>query len=204
MATNNASGSSDPTIKKSGGGFGSLVDMADRIKPTTSGQVFQKPLPGGTSITVKKQPASGGQSCPMSGSVSGNQFVFSRPGTIGGLIPSNMFQGQSLLTLTLSPGWNYIFANVLTLTGLIQSVTIQIQGAPVEPIGETEGIPPTSFKIPLYAVFLDSGGGRAVRFFGCGNLGVQSVKRASYTKSSLSCGEYPFIDVYTWSVTLQA
>jgi len=120
------------------------------------------------------------------------------------LIPSNMFQGQSLLTLNLSPCLNYIFANVFTLAGLIQSVTIQIQGAPVEPIGETEGIPPTSFKIPLYAVFLDSGGGRAVRFFGCGNLSIQAVKVVSYTKPSLSCGEYPFIDIWTWTSTLSA
>jgi hypothetical protein len=203
---NNANSSSDPTIAKSGKGFGSLVDMADRIKPTTSGKVFQKPLPGGTSITVGKQKgsASGVVSCPFSGILSAGKFQFTRSGTIGGLIPANMIQGNALLSLTLGSGWNYVYAQVQTLNGLIQSVTVAVQSTPIEPIGQTEGIPPTGFKIPLYIVLNAPENGRAIRMIGCGNLTISAVKVLSYAKNSLSCGEYPLVDVWTWQATLAA
>jgi hypothetical protein len=202
MANNNANSSSDPTIAKSGKGFGALVDMADRVKPTTSGNVFHKPLPGGTSITVSKPKGTQSITCPLSGVVSDNKFIFTRGGTIGGIIPSNMISNGKLLTLNLSAGWNYVYAGVQSFSGLVQSVTIAIQSAPVEPIGQTEGIPPTSFKIPLYAVLRDNQ--QAVRMFGCGNINISALKVLSYAKSQISCGEYPLIDVWTWQTTIGA
>jgi len=202
---NNANNSSDPLVNKTGKGFGSLVDMADRIKPTTSGKVFQKPLPGGTSITVGK--SKGGTSvtpCPFSGVIADGKFQFTRSGTIGGLIPSNMIAGSALLSLTLGPSWNYIYAQVQTLNGLIQSVSIAVQGSPIEPIGQTEGVPPTSFKIPLYIALNTTEASRAIRMIGCGNLTISAVKVLSFAKDTLSCGEYPLIDVWTWQSTLAA
>jgi hypothetical protein len=113
-----------------------------------------------------------------------------------------MISNGKLLTLNLSAGWNYVYAGVQSFSGLVQSVTIAIQSAPVEPIGQTEGIPPTSFKIPLYAVLRDNQ--QAVRMFGCGNINISALKVLSYAKSQISCGEYPLIDVWTWQTTIGA
>ena len=205
MASNNAQSSSNPSISKGGKGFGALVDQVEQGKPTTSGSVFQKPLPGGTSVTIKKQKTLT-QTCPLSGLIEDGKFAFTRAGTIGGIIPSNLITGVggALLKLTLGSGWNYIHANVQSLNGLVQSVTIATQTTPLDPIGETEGLPPTSFKLPLYAVYNEGETNRAIRMFGCGNISISALKVLSYAKDEISCGEYPLIDVWTWQTTLAA
>ena len=185
--------------------MGPLIDRTEQHRPTTSGVIFQKPLPGGTSITIKKQKAvNPTPACPLSVTATATSVSFTRTGTIGGLIPSNLVSGNQLLTLSLNNGWNYVYAQVQSMAGMVQSVTLAKQSTPVEPIGQTQGLPPTSFKIALYAIHVNAGASRVFRFWGCGNISVSAMKTVSYTKSSLSCGEYPFIDVWTWTTTLSA
>lgn len=126
-------------------------------------------------------------------------FTFLNGGLIGGVLPSNLVDTDgTLYSVNLGSGdLDWIIATVTTASGQITGVTLGADIVPPDPIPTTEGTPPTSFAIPLYAVTATG----VIRLFGCANIGLSAKLSYSYEKDTVDCGTWPLNLVWTWEVT---
>jgi hypothetical protein len=129
-------------------------------------------------------------------------------GLVGGIVPSNLFNSYvvpdpaygALSNFGLTDGWNWLTASVTSSNGRITEVELAILTSAPAPIGATEGAPPTSFLIPLAAIFAnDDGPSFVYRLRGCGNVVCRPRRIYSRTDPAAGCS-YPLIHTWTWEV----
>lgn len=113
------------------------------------------------------------------------------PGSINGLVPSNMFD-----TFSVS-GTQYIVATCTTDGSQINAITLAVESSPPTPAAATSGAAPLSFKV-LITIFNDD---LAYNMGGCGMTFVpqESIR---VDKVSPTPGTLPYTSWYVWSRTL--
>ena len=161
-----------------------------RLREYPDGTVIAA-LPGGTADT-----------CPLQGLANGDRFELITGGLIGGLIAENLFgaAGELPSYTPLATGFNWIVAYCTSSNGRMTNVEIDLTTTQPPVITPTEGAPPTSFTIPLYAIYYDGTTSTAYRLWGCGNLNLRPRRIYFRVDATAGCA-YPLIHTWTWEVT---
>jgi len=172
-----------------------------RMAPLQGANIALREYPDGTVIsstaTAEAEP------CPLTGVASGLTFTVISGGFIGGLIPENLFDGGGNLPryAPLATGWNWWVAMVTASNGRLTNIEFDLTTTQPPPITPTEGAHPTSFNVPLYAIYVDgSDVSTAYRLWGCGNLNFRPRRIYFRVDAGAGC-TYPLIHTWTWEVT---
>ena len=126
----------------------------------------------------------------MSGDYQGNFY----PGTIGGIVPSNIF---SPLTLTQAQV-NYAFVNCMAAAGLLTSASLSASTTYPTLAGSNPSTPPTSFIVPVGIFDLTASPAKPWNIVGFGNIWVQPFVTLLSTAPTGALLTAPFIPSYNW------
>jgi len=171
-----------------------------RMAPKQGDNISLAEFPDGTVISST---ATATELCPLTGVASGLTFRITTGGFIGGLIPENLFDGDgNLASFTIpSTGWNWFYAQVTASNGRLTNIDLDLTATQPPAITPTEGAPPTSFTVPLYAIYVTAEGvSTAYRLWGCGNLNLRPRRIYFRVDAAAGC-TYPLIHTWTWEVT---
>jgi hypothetical protein len=171
-----------------------------RMAPKQGDNISLAEFPDGTVISST---ATAEVECPLTGIVSGTSFRVTTGGLIGGLIAENLFDASGILpNYPLATGWNWLVAYCTSSNGRMTNVEIDLTSTQPPAITPTEGAPPTSFTVPLYAIYVNatSGSSTAYRLWGCGNVNLRPRRIYFRVDAGAGC-TYPLIHTWTWEVT---
>jgi hypothetical protein len=124
------------------------------------------------------------------GSYSANFYA----GTVGGIVPSNMFSAVALTASSV----NYLYLAVTASGGIVTGATITASTTYPTLAASNSGSPPTSFNIPI-AIFDLTGSAPVVHnIVGFGNIWVQPYVSLLTTNSTGALLTAPFTVSYNW------
>lgn len=171
-----------------------------RAFPIQGENIRLREYPDGTVIAAL--PSATADTCPLEGLANGDRFELTTGGLIGGLIAENLFDaGGNLPSYTpLATGWNWLVAYCTSSNGRMTNVELDLTTTQPPAITPTEGAPPTSFTIPLYAIYYDGSTSTAHRLWGCGNVNLRPRRIYFRVDATAGC-TYPLIHTWTWEVT---
>ena len=169
-----------------------------RMAPIQGDNISLREFSDGTIISST---ATAKVECPLNGDATGSRFELTTGGLIGGLIAENLFDAGGLLPVYfLSTGWNWLVAYCTSSNGRMTNVELDHITTQPPAITPTEGAPPTSFTIPLYAVYYSGNSSTAYRLWGCGNVNLRPRRIYFRVDATAGCA-YPLIHTWTWEVT---
>ena len=157
-------------------------------------------FPGGDLFVPLQQKGGGGGTAvtlyppwwPYLAGTSGSQTANFYPGTIGGILPSNMMSPLSLdQTHT-----NYVYAEMTATSGNLTGATLAASTTFPTIANATSGSPPTAFNIPI-AIFAPASS-LAESLVGFGNIWVQPFVVLFDTINTGALLTAPFTPWYNW------
>lgn len=159
---------------------------------------------GGTTIAVKLQQtvagSGGGAASPepfdvaiSDGSDVDHFTATVRPGTLNGLIPTNILTTPDLLLATPY----YVVLSAVVSDGAITSCTLSFPTATPSGMPTAEGIPPLAFDF-LLGMIID---GVWYRTIGTGSLFASSYEVFRVSKTAPDPGTLPYDIWYSWALT---
>lgn len=171
-----------------------------RAFPIQGENIRLREYPDGTVIAAL--PGATEDTCPLEGVAAGDTFRLTTGGLIGGLIAENLFDGAGNLPsfTSLATGWSWFVGLCTSSNGRMTNVEFDLTTVQPPVITPTEGAPPTSFTIPLYAIYYDGTTSTAYRLWGCGNVNLRPRRIYFRVDATAGCA-YPLIHTWTWEVT---
>lgn len=157
-------------------------------------------FPGGAVLIANPPPPSAPPSIfppwyPFITGSSGSHDANFYPGTVGGIVPSNMFTPVGLTDGDV----NYLYLEVTASGGIVTGATIAVSTTYPTLAASNSGSPPSSFNIPI-AIFDLSGSSPAVyNTVGFGNIWVQPYVSLLTTAVSPTVLTAPFTVTYNWT-----
>lgn len=126
---------------------------------------------------------------------SGNYYANFYPGTVGGILPSNML---SALGLTQSVT-NYIYLEMSASSGNLTAATIAASTSYPSLASATSGTPPTSFNIPIAIALLGNSPPTIDNVVGFGNIWAQPYEAILDTINTGALLTAPFTPWFNWT-----
>jgi hypothetical protein len=127
--------------------------------------------------------------------VHGNYQANFYAGTVGGIVPSNMFSPVSLTQGVT----NYLYLACTASGGIITGATITASTSAPTIAASTSGAPPTSFNVPI-GIFNLSGAAPVLNnVVGFGNIWVQPYVSLLTTAATPTVLTSPFTVTYNWA-----
>lgn len=125
---------------------------------------------------------------------SGNFYANFYPGTVGGLVPSNMF---TPLLLTASSK-NYVYAQVTATGGVVTGCTLAVSTTYPTLASATSGNAPTSFNVPIAIFDLSGSTPAAFNLVGFGNIWCEPYVTVFDTINTGAPLTAPFTPWFNW------
>ena len=125
---------------------------------------------------------------------SGNYQANFYAGTVGGIVPSNMFTPVALTQNQV----NYLYLACTASGGIITAATITASTTYPTIAASTSGAPPTSFNIPIGIFDLTGSAPVLHNIVGFGNIWVQPYVSLLTTAVSPTVLSAPFTVTYNW------
>lgn len=174
-----------------------LEDLIESLGGGSAGEVLTKDTNDGFSFVWGPGGGGGGPSGPYPFDVeltgSGSPLTASiLPGTLNGLIPTNIFSTYPLAV----PGTYYLVLAATAATGEIASCSLSMPTSPPVGIPTVMGEPPLSFDY-LLGVVID---GVWFRTIGNGSLSAAGQEVFRISKASPAPGTLPYDIYYTWNI----
>lgn len=136
----------------------------------------------------------GGAACPWD-AVVGGAFQFSNPGTLNGVLPSNMFSAGVLFSTAMpATGFKWVYLAASASDNEITAVSLATSTGTPEPPGVGEGTAPASFKLPLWLLAPGAG----YKLVGCGALFARPYVVITSDRSPAVCGGDPLVRHWSW------
>ncbi len=183
--------------------YNRLTEFMERSsKVTISGPGYASNSKGGITISLPRTKAGGGAATtapapwvPFITVVAGVSKANFYPGTIAGLIPSNMFTPLSLTASVV----NYVYAQVTATAGVVTGATLAVSTTyPTAPAPATSGTPPTTFNIPIAIFDLSQTPSVASNIVGFGNIWAQPFVTILDTINTGALLTAPFTPWFSW------
>lgn len=181
--------------------YNEIREFMRSSKLTISGPGWSAAGRNGTSIAFPRQkPGTGGGVSvmppwfPTTTGTSGSYTASFAPGTVGGIVPSNMF---SAIALTQNQK-NYLYLSVTAAAGVITGSTITASTTYPTLAASNTGSPPSSFIIPVAIFDLTATKPAAYNIVGFGNIWVQPFISLWDTINTGALLTAPFTGHYNW------
>ena len=124
----------------------------------------------------------------------GNYQANFYPGTIGGILPGNMFTALALAQSAV----NYLYLAVTSSGGIVTGATITASTTYPAIAASNSGSPPASFNVPVGIFDLTKTSPVLSNIVGYGNIWVQPYVSLLTTNSSASLLTAAFTPSYNW------
>lgn len=115
-----------------------------------------------------------------------------RPGTFGGLLPSNYNLTYTTATEAESV---FLIATATATNGVVSSVTLSFSPTIADPIGTSLSIPPSPFSVTLGVLLA----GKWYRLT-AGSVSAVPAETFRVAKETFALGEIPYDAYYTWNI----
>lgn len=156
------------------------------------GGTVRIPNSSGSSAASKTTPAPWTPFFTQDGS--GNYYANFYPGTVGGIVPSNMF---SAITLTQGDV-NYLYLEVTASAGTVTAATIAASTTYPTLASPVSGSAPTSFNVPIGIFDLTQSPPKCYNVVGFGNIWCQPYVTVFDTINTGAPLKAPFTPWFNW------